>query len=108
MKPITLPAAPSPFTAPPAALALIVIDMQRDFIEPGGFGAFLGNDVSRLAPIIPAVARAVAAFRKCGLTIVHTREGHSPELTDCPPAKHLRGNPGLRIGDAGPMGRILI
>src|SRR3954454_3633157 len=104
--PITLPAAPTPFTAPPAALALVVIDMQRDFIEPGGFGAALGNDVSRLTPIIPAVKRAIDAFRRHGLTVVHTREGHRPDLADSPPAKRARGRPSLRIGDPGPMGRI--
>jgi nicotinamidase-related amidase len=105
---IRIPAEPAPFAFAPDSIALVVIDMQRDFIEPGGFGATLGNDVSRLKPIIPAVARTIAAFRKYRLPIIHTREGHSPELTDCPPAKRMRGNPGLRIGDVGPMGRILI
>jgi nicotinamidase-related amidase len=105
---IQVPAQPAPFAFALDSIALVVIDMQRDFIEPGGFGASLGNDVSRLAPIIPAVAGVIAAFRRYHLPIVHTREGHSPELCDCPPAKRLRGNPGLRIGEAGPMGRILI
>src|SRR5438105_4301778 len=108
LPPITVPAAPSPFTAPPAGLALVVIDMQRDFIEPGGFGAALGNDVSRLTPIIPAVRRTIDAFRRHGLTVVHTREGHRPDLSDCPPAKRLRGRPSLRIGDPVRMGRILV
>jgi nicotinamidase-related amidase len=101
-------AEPSPFAFRPESLALIVIDMQRDFIEPGGFGASLGNDVALLRPIVPAVARVIEAFRHRGMTVVHTREGHSPDLSDCPPAKRLRGHPGLRIGDVGPMGRILI
>lgn len=89
-------------------VALVVIDMQRDFLEPGGFGAALGNDVSRLQVIIPALGRLLAACRAAGLTIIHTQEGHAPDLSDCPPAKRLRGKPGLRIGDDGPMGRILI
>jgi nicotinamidase-related amidase len=89
-------------------VALIVIDMQRDFIEPGGFGASLGNDVGLLQAILPTVARLLDGFRKAGLPIIHTRECHKPDLSDCPPAKRLRGAPALRIGDAGPMGRVLI
>src|SRR6187200_1258304 len=106
--PITLPAAPTPFTAPPAALALVVIDMQRDFVEPGGFGAALGNDVSRLGAIVPTVAGLIDLFRAKGWTIVHTREAHLPDLSDCPPAKRLRGDAPQRIGDPGPMGRLLV
>ena len=105
---ITIPAKPDPFDFPPKQIALIVIDMQRDFIEPGGFGATLGNDVGRLLPIIPQVAAAIASCRKSGVPVIHTREGHAADLSDCPPAKRLRGKPGLRIGDAGAMGRILI
>ena len=82
--------------------------MQRDFIEEGGFGAALGNDVSRLRAIIPTVARLLDGFRAAGLPVLHTRECHAPDLSDCPPAKRLRGAPSLRIGDPGPMGRILI
>ncbi|OWU71842.1 cysteine hydrolase [Roseovarius sp. 22II1-1F6A] len=89
-------------------VALLVIDMQRDFIEEGGFGAALGNDVSRLRAIIPTVARLLDGFRAAGLPVLHTRECHAPDLSDCPPAKRLRGAPSLRIGDPGPMGRILI
>ena len=88
--------------------ALIVIDMQRDFVEPGGFGAALGNDVNRLTPIIPNLARLISSFRMHGVPVIHTREGHKPDLSDCPPAKRTRGNCPLRIGDKGPMGRILI
>ncbi|WP_176082778.1 cysteine hydrolase [Martelella sp. HB161492] len=88
--------------------ALIVIDMQRDFIEPGGFGETLGNEVALLQAIIPATARLIAGFRAAGLTVIHTRECHRPDLSDCPPAKRARGNPKLRIGDPGAMGRILI
>ena len=89
-------------------VAVVMIDMQRDFMEPGGFGAALGNDVSRLAPSIKPAAALIAACRKAGVTIVHTKECHLPDLSDCPPAKLVRGKPGLRIGDAGPMGRILV
>ncbi|MCV3768771.1 cysteine hydrolase family protein [Rhizobium sp. TRM95796] len=104
----TVKARPFDFTLVPAKTALIVIDMQRDFIEPGGFGATLGNDVSLLRAIIPATARLIAGFRKAGLPVIHTRECHAPDLSDCPPAKRTRGKPSLRIGDPGPMGRILI
>lgn len=101
-------AQPFDFRFEPDRIALVVIDMQRDFIETGGFGATLGNDVSLLQGIVPTVARLISGFRAAGLPIVHTRECHRPDLSDCPPAKRLRGAPSLRIGDAGAMGRILI
>lgn len=104
----TIAAQPFDFSFDPAHLALIVIDMQRDFIEPGGFGATLGNDVSLLSAIVPTVERLIEAFRSAGLPIIHTRECHRPDLSDCPPAKRLRGKPSMRIGDPGTMGRILI
>ncbi len=104
----TIAARPFDFPLDPARVALIVIDMQRDFLEPGGFGESLGNDVSRLPAIVPATARLIAGFRAAGRPVVHTRECHRPDLSDCPPAKLSRGAPGSRIGDAGPMGRILI
>ena len=90
------------------AVALVVIDMQRDFAEPGGFGASLGNDVSRITRIVPDVKRLIEGFRKAGLPVIHTMECHRPDLSDLPAAKRNRGNPTLRIGDEGPMGRILI
>jgi biuret amidohydrolase len=105
---LSVPARPYNFVLEPQHAALVVIDMQRDFIEPGGFGAVLGNDVSRLTAIVPTVAALIALFRAQRLPIVHTREAHRPDLSDCPPAKRLRGAPGLRIGDLGAMGRILI
>jgi nicotinamidase-related amidase len=89
-------------------IGLVVIDMQRDFVEPGGFGASLGNDVSLLQAIIPTTRRLIEGFRRAGLPVIHTRECHRPDLSDLPPAKRDRGNPTLRIGDLGPMGRILI
>ncbi|MEB3289562.1 MAG: cysteine hydrolase [Leptolyngbya sp.] len=89
-------------------IALVIIDMQRDFLEPGGFGAALGNEVSRLQAIVPTVQRLQQVFRDRGWLILQTVEGHRPDLTDCPPSKRLRGNPSLKIGDPGPMGRILI
>jgi biuret amidohydrolase len=101
-------ARPYPYSFAPAGTVLVVIDMQRDFIERGGFGEALGNDVSRLAAIVPTVRDLLAWARGHGIRVVHTREGHRPDLVDCPPAKRQRGRPVLRIGDAGPMGRILV
>ena len=101
-------ARPFHFDLDPDLAAIIIIDMQRDFVEPGGFGETLGNKVALLQAIIPATARLLAAFRAAGLPVIHTRECHRPDLSDCPPAKRERGKPSLRIGDPGPMGRILI
>lgn len=101
-------AQPFPLAFNPATTALIVIDMQRDFIQDGGFGAALGNDVTPLQAIVPTTAQLIAAARKAGLAVIHTRECHAPDLSDCPPAKRERGSPSLRIGDPGPMGRVLI
>jgi len=91
-----------------AHTALVIIDMQRDFIERGGFGETLGNDVTRLQAIVPTVQRVLLAWRAAGGLVVHTRESHAPDLSDCPSAKRSRGRPSLRIGDAGTMGRILV
>ena len=108
MNRIDIPAAPFPYALEPQRAALVVIDMQRDFLEHGGFGEALGNDVTRLAAIVPALRRVLDAWRARGGLVVHTREAHRPDLSDCPPSKRLRGNPRLRIGDPGPMGRILV
>lgn len=101
-------AEPFPYPFDAGALALMVIDMQRDFVEPGGFGESLGNDVAPLQAVIPNVRRLLDGFRAKRLAVFHTRECHRPDLSDCPPAKRNRGNPASRIGDPGPMGRILI
>jgi nicotinamidase-related amidase len=105
---IEIPAEPFAFRLPRATTALVVIDMQRDFVEPGGFGAALGNDVGRLTAIVPTVAALLALARGAGWPVIHTRESHDATLADCPPAKRNRGAPALRIGDRGPMGRILV
>ena len=104
----TVHARPFDYTLAPGKTALVVIDMQRDFVEPGGFGASLGNDVTRLHPAIGPIAALLAAWRARGWPILHTRECHRPDLADCPPAKRDRGNPSLRIGEPGPMGRLLV
>jgi nicotinamidase-related amidase len=101
-------ALPFAFAFRPQTTALIVIDMQRDFAEPGGFGASLGNDVSRVTAIVPTVKRLIEGFRSAGIPVIHTMECHRPDLSDLPPAKRNRGNPSIRIGDMGPMGRVLI
>lgn len=101
-------ASPSAFTVPAGRTALLVIDMQRDFLLPGGFGESLGNDVGMLRSVVEPLATLVAAARASGIPVIHTREGHLPDLSDCPPAKLNRGLPSQRIGDPGAFGRILI
>jgi nicotinamidase-related amidase len=101
-------AQPYPYRFPLDRTALIVIDMQRDFLEPGGFGAALGNEVTRLATAVAPAKNLLDACRRISVMVIHTREAHRPDLSDCPPAKRLRGNATLRIGDPGPMGRILV
>lgn len=108
MKKIHIQAEPFPLDLNLAETALIVIDMQKDFLYPGGFGAFLGNDVTLLQRTIAPLQAVLAAARAAGMLIIHTREGHLPDLSDCPPTKLTRWAPGTRIGDPGPMGRILI
>jgi len=105
---ITVDAQPFAYEFDLARAALVIIDMQRDFVEPGGFGESLGNNVALLSAIVPACRSMLAGWRAAGGCVVHTREAHRPDLSDCPPAKRNRGNPRLRIGDAGPMGRILV
>ena len=101
-------AEPYPFDLDPTRACLVIIDMQRDFLESGGFGAALGNDVSLLRRTIAPTCRVLAAAREAGLNVIHTREGHRPDLADLPPAKKARGRLATGIGDPGPMGRILV
>jgi nicotinamidase-related amidase len=104
----TFAAEPTPLTIDLDKTALLIIDMQRDFLEPGGFGAALGNDVSRLQAAVAPCREVLVAARRSGLLVIHTREGHRADLSDAPPLKVERGDPALRIGAPGPMGRILI
>jgi nicotinamidase-related amidase len=105
---ISVAADPYVFEFDPAHAALVIIDMQRDFLEPGGFGDALGNDVSLLRRTIAPTRRLLEAARAAHMLVIHTREGHRPDLTDLPPAKYERGRFATHIGDAGPMGRILV
>ena len=104
----TIAARPFVFPFNKRKAALLIIDMQRDFLEQGGFGAALGNDVTRLGTIVPAVSRLLQGWRAHDLTIIHTMECHRPDLSDLPLSKRDRGQPKLRIGEPGPMGRILV
>lgn len=105
---INLSAQPEAIDLSLAKTALVIIDMQRDFLEPGGFGSSLGNDVNLLRSAIAPCQALLASARALGMLVIHTREGHLPDLSDAPPAKVMRGKPELRIGSLGPMGRILI
>jgi len=105
---ITVKADPFAFPLDPDHVALLCIDFQRDFMEAGGFGESLGNDVSTLRTAIEPTRAVLAEFRRRGLPVIHTREGHRPDLADLFPAKRDRGNPSLRIGQEGPMGRLLV
>jgi nicotinamidase-related amidase len=101
-------AEPEPIPIDPQRTAVVIIDMQRDFLEPGGFGETLGNDVSRLSSAIKPCKALLECARRRHMLVIHTREGHRPDLSDAPKAKVERGAPNLRIGAKGPMGRILI
>jgi nicotinamidase-related amidase len=105
---LSIEAEPYAFDIRPGRCALLIIDMQRDFLESGGFGEALGNDVSQLRRTIEPNRRLLNAWRKAGLAVIHTREGHRPDLSDLPLAKKVRGRAKMSIGDLGPMGRILV
>src|SRR6476469_946289 len=105
---ISVEAEPYDYKFDPVRCALVIIDMQRDFLEPGGFGEMLGNDVSQLRRTIEPNRQLLTTWRAKGLKVIHTREGHRPDMTDLPPAKKVRGRSKTSIGDLGPMGRILI
>src|ERR1700759_1271486 len=104
----TIAAEPGPIELDWSSTALLIIDMQRVFMEPGGFGETLGNDVGQRARAVKPIGAVLGAARDMGMLVVHTREGHLPDLSDAPPATVERGASSLRIGDPGPMGRILI
>jgi nicotinamidase-related amidase len=104
----TVKARPYDYPFDPAHTAVVMIDMQRDFLEPGGFGALLGNDVTPLARIVPACVQLLALARARGMKVIHTQEAHDPLLADCPPAKKARGQLACGIGDPGPLGRVLV
>jgi nicotinamidase-related amidase len=106
--PLVVGAKPYEYSFDPSTTALVVIDMQRDFLEPDGFGEMLGNDVSLLSRAIAPLGAVLSAAREMGMMIVHTREGHRPDLSDCPPAKRARGRLEMGIGSPGPKGRILV
>jgi biuret amidohydrolase len=108
MSRLTMPAEPYEFEFDRTTTALVIIDMQRDFVEPGGFGEALGNDVSPLQAVIAPCKRLLDTARAMGMMVIHTREGHAPDLADCPPTKIVRGRGKIRIGDPGPMGRLLV
>ncbi|MDR1828194.1 MAG: cysteine hydrolase [Methylobacteriaceae bacterium] len=101
-------AEPYEFDFEPSRTALVIIDMQRDFLEPGGFGEMLGNDVSHLRSTIEPTKRVLDAARRAGLLVIHTREGHAAHLRDLQENKRIRGRGDRTIGDMGPMGRILV
>ena len=101
-------AEPYEFPFSSAGVAFLVIDMQSDFVRRGGFGEKLGNDVSYLQAAIEPTRSVLEAFRSRDLKVIHTREGHRPDLSDCPPSKLERGHLETGIGDEGPMGRILV
>jgi nicotinamidase-related amidase len=105
---IKIEAEPYPFAFLPANFALLILDMQRDFLELGGFGEMLGNDVSQLRTAIEPNRQLLAAWRAADLMVIHEREGRRPDLSDLPEAKRNRGGGKTSIGDQGPMGRILI
>ena len=105
---VTVEAEPEPISFDPKKTAVVMIDMQRDFLEPGGFGETLGNDVSLLGKAVKPCRALLDTARKRGVLVIHTREGHRPDLSDAPRAKVERGVPSMRIGAKGPMGRILI
>jgi nicotinamidase-related amidase len=108
MQVVKVDAEPEPIGIDVDHTAVVVIDMQRDFLQPGGFGEALGNDVSLLSAAIGPIKALLEGARKRKMLIIHTREGHRPDMSDAPPAKVERGSPHLRIGAKGPMGRILI
>jgi nicotinamidase-related amidase len=92
-----------------ARTALICIDWQVDFCGPGGYVDAMGYDLKLTRAGLEPTARVLDAVRAAGMAVVHTREGHHPDMRDCPPNKLWRSRRiGAGIGDAGPCGRILV
>lgn len=104
----TIKAEPHDFPLDPAATALLMIDMQRDFLDEGGFGDRMGYDISLLRKTIAPNRQILEASRKAGLLIIHTREGFRPDLTDASPSKLNRSFENVGLGSEGPLGRALI
>jgi nicotinamidase-related amidase len=104
----TIRAQPYDYDFDPSGLVLFAIDMQRDYLEQGGYGSSLGLDPGPSRAIIPIMRALIDIFREKHLAIVHTKQCHRPDLSDCPPAKLRRGRHKLRIGDEGPLGRLLV
>lgn len=97
------------FRADPSTTALLVIDMQRDFLDPAGASGLAGVAVDRLAAIVPAVRRVLGAARAAGLMVVHTREGHRPDLSDLSATKREQyAASGIPVGEPGPLGRRFV
>lgn len=99
---LSVEAAPYAFSFDPAETALVLIDMQRDFLEPGGFGESLGNDVQQLRRTIAPLRAVLDACRAAGMAVMHTREGHLPDLSDCPPASCCEETPACASATRAP------
>jgi nicotinamidase-related amidase len=97
---------PRPFAFESESTALLVIDMQHDFMTEGGWADAMGLDLSLLAPTVPVIAALLESFRAAGAPVIFTREGHRADLADCPP--HKRGRYAPRVGDVGPLGRYMV